>query len=129
MRDPFQNARAMHQSAMGVAAPASPAPPSDAPAPPALAQMSGGGGDQGFQAMAKQFGVDKLKLDKNPVIARTQLLQHLRHQFGPQFMNHPGVSEMMDAFNHQSVPEETKRDLNSMTSGGARTLKGLMGIG
>lgn len=119
--DLFARARAMHQSSQpgpvtGPAAPAAPKPPGVSMAQPTT----------DFHTMAKKFGIAKLKLDPNPVIARTQLMAHLQTKLGPNYMKHPGVSDLLSAFNNQSTGPSTS-DLNAMTSQGARTAQTLMG--
>lgn len=128
MRDLFAKARAMHQHAHGLAlggnanveAPAAPAAPGHGPGP----VSSAGAPVADFNDMAKKFGLDKLKLDQNPVVARTQLMAHLQQKYGPGYLTHPGVSDLISSFNTHSVGA---RERVAMSSQGDRTVKTLLG--
>lgn len=129
MRDPFQRAQAMRQAQgagvggnAGVAAPAQPAAPGKGPGPVQL--QSSGVGD--FHTLAKKFGVDKLKLDHNPVVARTQLMQHLQQKFGAGYMAHPGVRDLLESFN-PAGRKPSRTEVNSMDSQATRTVQTLLG--
>ncbi len=134
MQDLFSRARAMHQQAMGTAlggnagvqapgAPSAPGAPGHGPAPvPAQGAQAGN-----FQHMVKQFGLGSVNFDKNPVVARTQLVGHLQQKFGHQYINHPGVRELLDSFNQHSVQKPNSREVNALDSQAGRTVKALLG--
>lgn len=129
MMDLFAKARAMHQKAQGPALggnagahlTAAPSAPGQSPGPVASMQAPGAGD---FHSQAKRFGLDKVKLDSNPIVARTQLMQHLSQKYGPDYMKHPGIAELLASFSHQSVGD---REKTAMTSQGDRTVKTLLG--
>jgi hypothetical protein len=131
LTDPFARARAMHLMRQGAgptpggntgvqaqAMPASPAGPT-----PSASAVSAPTAD--YHSLAKKFGIAKLKLDSNPVVARTQLLAHLQQKLGPNFMKHPGVSDLLAAYNNGSTLSHT--DANAMSSQAKRTAQTLMG--
>lgn len=130
MRDPFLKARLAHKQAQGGALgqadygmPGAPGAPGKSPGP--MAPM--GGGQTPFAPLAKRFGVDKLKLNKNPVVARTQLLQHLSQKLGPDYMKHPGVSDLLNAFGQHHAKQEIEHADQQASSSMQRNIKALMG--
>lgn len=120
MRDPFNRARAM-QSSGGAMPPAAPAAPLAAgPSMPPPPQPP-----QAISHVAKQLGIGHLNLSKDPVQARTQLMQHLQTKYGPNFAAHPEAKQMMDAFNAQSMGGQ--QDTSGMTTHEASSMKTLLG--
>ena len=125
MIDPFARAKAMHA---GLPAIGKPAMPQAATAPPMAAQPTLAQKVQpqmNFLELSKSMGLGHLKLDKNPVQARTQLMQHLQKHFGNDYMANPQVSKLLEAFNQHATG--TSASPNMVDSGTAGTLKALMG--
>lgn len=104
-------------------APAAPSAPGKGPMP-SVAPLGGAQPQADYHSLAKKFGVTKLKLDPNPVIARTQLMQHLQTTLGPQYMQHPGVSDLLSSFGQQA---QSPGQQNAMDSQAKRTVATLMG--
>lgn len=125
MRDPFNRAHNLHDSRMSVpslgqplAAPAAPMAPGVKPMQETMQPPS----KDDFTMLAKQAGIGHLKLDKNPQIARTQLLTHLKSKYGAGYMDHPEVTKLLEAFN--SGPAMSTE---GMSTGTKQTMQSLLG--
>jgi len=95
-------------------------------APPVAAAPAMPPPPQGPQALAnasKKVGLEHLKLDKNPVVARTQLMQHLQTKYGPNYATHPEAKQMLDAFNSHNAGQDT----SSLSAPTAASMKALLG--
>ena len=107
--DIFTRARQMHQNgtALGGQPPVGGPPhiagaPGKGPGPVSNMNIP----KHDYNALAKKFGLNQIKLDANPVVARTQLMQHLQQKFGPGYMSQPGVDDLLSSLpqSHDSAP-------------------------
>lgn len=133
MRDPFERARLAHEKAklgaLGQTAssmPKAPAAPGKAPGPSVAPMVPAGGA--GFAVLAKKLGVDHLQLSGDPVVARTKLMEHLQQSMGPDYMSHPDVKNLFQAFGqHEMSRDEKAKARAQASSAGLKTMKALMG--
>ena len=123
MRDPFNRAHQMHQSNMAVPSMGQPPAAPAAPVAPTMQSTVTPAPKVDFAQLAKKAGIGHLKLDKNPAIARTQLITHLKNKYGQDYMSHPEASKLLDAFNGADPSSTTP----NLTTGQAKTLGSLIG--
>jgi hypothetical protein len=114
--DPFSRAQAMHKGAPQ--APASPAAPLPAVPQHSIQPMP----TTQYTDVARKLGVGHWKLDANPIVARTQLMKHLEGKYGANFLAHPEVKQLMDAFNRGSAGGQDNLDTRP-----AKTMSALLG--
>lgn len=131
MKDLFSRAREIHAHAQGGALGQQQSQPSVTGAHGAPGRSPGPVSNQvlptgNFGALAKQLGIGHVKLDKNPVIARAQLMKHLEQKFGPQYMSQKGVRELLAAY-AQGQAKPTDQEVNALDSQATRTVKTLLG--
>lgn len=128
MQDLFAKARAMHmaKSGPGAAMPNVQGAPAVPKAPEMQTMAAGATKPPNIAGMTKKLGLDHMKLDSDPIVARTQLMQQLQQKFGPGYMTHPGVSELLQNFSGQSQ-QAVRHQANELDSQSARTVKTLMG--
>lgn len=118
MQDPFLKARAMHAGMpQQMGAPAAPAAPM--PAGPTAPQAHG----MDLGAAMHKAGISHLQLDKNPTIARAQLMQHLSQKYGPGYVSHPEAQQVLNAFNQQPTQGQTA----AMPTNQAKNMQALLG--
>ena len=116
--DVFAKGRAIHAARQAAASSA--APQATTPTP----KVSGMQPPSDFPGLAKQFGADKLQLHPNPVIGKAQLATHLHSTLGPDYMKHPDVPKLMDAYQAHTSGQAPKA---AVAVKPAKTLKALVG--
>lgn len=95
MNDVFAKGRALQQAKQALAPQQIPGGAPQAMPGPGLDKMQN---SATAVPLAKHFGIDQNSLDKNPAIARAQVIQHLHQSLGPNFMQHPGVKDLLANF-------------------------------
>lgn len=130
MRDPFQQARLMAgRNPMPMAA-GQPAMPPAATMAPLAAQptptQNPSSTESDFLKAAQQAGLGKMEFDKNPTIARTQLIQFLQQKYGSGYAEHPEAQQLLNSFNVQSQGSEAAKE--GLPSRMASSMKSLMGV-
>jgi hypothetical protein len=136
VQDPFGAARLQSQAPAPPQAMDNPFPPimggGMQPMPTAPVQTLSSYGNQkapAFPDLAKQMGLDVTGLHSNPELAKLQLGQRLKSMHGDGFMQAPGVSQLLQAFQDHmgNAPGQDMRSQNMQDANTSRTLKALMG--
>lgn len=103
-------------------------PPSATMAPMAAApsaMQNPSATDNNFVKLAKQAGIHNVDFDKNPVIARTQLMHHLQQKFGTDYANNPEAQQLLSSFNNYHGGSQMQRQ--DLDTGALKSMKALMG--